>query len=148
MANFIDLPFADGVYRFALPLAQIAELQRKCDAGIGEIFARVLRGAHQQGGQILLAPSDAQFYVLDLIETVRHGLIGGKGGTVNEQPVRVTPPDATRLIDTYLLDQPLMVAWELAVAILGALIIGYEAPEPEGNGQAAAEKTPSKDPAA
>ncbi len=148
MANFIEMPFADGVYRFALPLGQIAEIQRKCGAGIGEIFARVLAGAHQRGGQILLSPAEARFEVLDLIETVRHGLIGGKQGEVNGELVAVTSADANRMVQTYLEPEPLMVAWELAVAILGALIVGYEPPAKDepGNGPAAAETAPSEAP--
>lgn len=132
MANFIDLDFADGEYRFALPLAQIDELQRKCEAGIGAIFARTVKGAHRSGDDLILAPVQAEFYAADLIETVRQGLIGGKQGLVNGKHVDVTPPIANRLITAYVLGQPLSHAWELAVAILGAVIVGYEPPETKG----------------
>lgn len=150
MATFIDIDFADGNYRFALPILQIEELQRKCGAGIGEIYNRVLGGAYVQDGQILLSPGEARFYVLDIIETVRHGLIGGKQGSVNEQPVEVTPPDATRLINAYLKDQPLIKAWEIAFSVLAATMVGYEpkdAPPKSdaGNGEAAAEETQTTD---
>ena len=40
----IELNFGDGAYTFALPLPQIAELQRKCDIGIGGLFGRVTKG--------------------------------------------------------------------------------------------------------
>lgn len=138
MANYIDLDFADGEYRFALPLAQIDELQRKCGAGIGAIFARTLKGAQRQGDDIVLMPAVAEFYALDLIETVLQALIGGKGGTVNGQRVEVNPSVARRLVNNYVLNQPLTVAWELTVAILGAVIIGYDSPEKK-DGAAASE---------
>lgn len=148
MANYIDLQFADGEYRFALPLAQIDELQRKCGAGIGAIFARTIKGAHRAGDDIILAPGQAEFYAADLIETIRQGLIGGKMGTVDEQPVVVTPPIANRLITSYLINQPLSNAWELAVAILGAVIVGYNPPETPGKKDSVAtEETPSQTPA-
>lgn len=145
MANFIDLDFADGEYRFALPLAQIDELQRKCGAGIGAIFARTIKGAHRVGDELILAPGQAEFYALDIIETVRQGLIGGKMGTVDGKTVDVTPPLAKRLVDNYVLGQPLSHAWELAVAILGAVIVGYEPPETPGKKESVAtEETPSQ----
>jgi hypothetical protein len=140
MANYIDLNFADGEYRFALGLAQIDELQRKCGAGIGAIFARVMKGSMRQGDQIILSPGHAEFYALDLIETIRQGLIGGKQGMVDDQPVEVTPQIAKRLVDNYVLNQPLSQAWDLAVAILGAVILGYETPGKKDG--AAASETP------
>lgn len=143
MANHIDLNFADGEYRFALGLAQIDELQRKCGAGIGAIFARVMKGSMRQGEQIILSPGHAEFYALDLIETVRQGLIGGKQGIVNDLPVEVTPQIAKRLVDNYLLNQPLSHAWDMAVAILAAVIVGHETPGKK-DGAAASETPESK----
>lgn len=144
MANYIDLDFADGEYKFALPLAQIDELQRKCGAGIGAIFGRTIKGAHRSGDDIILAPGQAEFYAADIIETIRQGLIGGKQGTVDGQDVVVTPPIANRLITNYVLNQPLSHAWELAVAILGAVIVGYTPPETPGKKDSVAtEETPS-----
>lgn len=145
MANTIDLDFADGSYTFALPLAQIDELQRKCGAGVGALFARVIKGANRVGDDIILAPGSAEFYALDLIETIRQGLIGGKKGVVDEQEVAVTPALAKRLVDNYVLNQPLSAAWSLAVSILGAVIVGYDPPgEAEPPSGAATEKPTKK----
>lgn len=141
MANFIDLDFADGEYRFALPLAQIDELQRKCGCGIGQLYARTLKGASRQGGDLVLSPALAEFYALDLLETVRQGLIGGAQGTVDGKPVEVKPGDARRLVANYLQNRPLVEAWEFAVVILSAVIVGYDPPGDEGNGEAAASET-------
>lgn len=126
--NTIELEFADGVYTFALPLERIDELQRKTGAGIGKLFARVIKGANRISDDIVLAPASAEFYALDLIETVRQGLIGGGRGMVDGAEVKVSPAIAQRLVANYLLNQPLSAAWELAVSILGAVIVGYDPP--------------------
>jgi hypothetical protein len=128
-SNTIDLEFGDGEYTFALPLPQIAELQRKCDIGIGGLFARVLKGCHQVGGEVILAPATAEFYALDVIETVRHGLIGGGKGAVNGEEVKVSPMIANRLVETYVLGKPLSESWSMAAAILAAVIVGYDPPK-------------------
>lgn len=128
MANNIDLDFADGSYNFALPLERIDELQRKTGSGIGAIFARVIKGANRIGDDIVLAPGSAEFYALDLIETIRQGLIGGGRGTVDGAEIKVTAPIAQRLVTNYVLNQPLSDAWSLAVSILGAVIVGYDPP--------------------
>lgn len=141
VANYIDLEFGDGEYRFALPLAQIDELQRKAGAGIGALFARTLKGANRIANDVVLAPANAEFYALDLIETVRQGLIGGGRGTVDGQEVKVDPSRAQRLVAAYLLNQPLAVAWELAVSILGAVIVGYD---PPGEGAPGESPAPSE----
>lgn len=144
MANSIELDFADGSYMFALPLAQIDELQRKCGAGIGAIFARVIKGANRVGDDIILAPGSAEFYALDLIETIRQGLIGGKRGLVDGQEIAVTPALTKRLVDNYVLNQPLSAAWSLAVSILGAVIVGYDPPGEAGPPSEAATEKPTK----
>jgi hypothetical protein len=130
--NTIDLEFGDGVYDFALLLPQISELQRKTDTGIGKLYARVVRGCipdPKGNGQWVLNPSTAEFFALDLIETIRHGLIGGGRGTVNGEEVKVTPQLANRLIDAYVLNQPLVEAWKVAATVLGVCVLGYDPPK-------------------
>jgi hypothetical protein len=130
MSNaFIDLEFGDGQYTFALPLAQISELQRKCGIGIGGLYARTLKGITRVGNETMLVPGAAEFYALDVIETIRHGLIGGGKGVVNGEEIKVTPLMANRLIDTYVLGQPLVEAWKTATSILFAAIMGYDPPK-------------------
>lgn len=129
METSITLEFADGQYEFRLGLAQIHEIERKCSAGISEVFSRVMAGTLQEDdGQILLSPMQSKFYASDLIESIRQGLIGGKSGMVDGEPVQVTPGMAAKLIKAYVEDQPLMHSWELACAILGSSMIGYEPP--------------------
>lgn len=126
--NTIDLAFADGTYTFALPLPRIDELQRKTGVGIGALFARVLKGCGRVGDDIVHAPAMAEFYALDLVETIRQGLIGGNKGLVDGKDITVSPALAQRLLDNYVLCQPLSDAWSIAASILGATIVGYDAP--------------------
>lgn len=128
-SNTIELEFADGKYLFALPLAQINELQRKCGIGIGGLYARVLKGFAVVGDNVILAPGQAEFYALDIVETVRHGLIGGGTGLVNGEEVTVTPFVANRLVDAYVLTRPYNDSWSLAGTILGVCILGYDPPK-------------------
>lgn len=128
-SNEIELEFADGQYVFALPLVQINELQRKTGIGIGGLYARTLKGVTRVGAETMLVPGAAEFYALDIIETIRHGLIGGGKGTVNGEEVKVTPIVANKLIDAYVLTQPLVSAWNVAISVLLACIMGYDPPK-------------------
>lgn len=142
----LRVPFADGVYRFALPSKEAAELERLCgyvDAGgvhrslgLGGIFARMAKGrAFLPAGtpdwsNIGMAEALASEMVeRDCRETIRLGLIGGGEGEVNGTLVKVEPRDAGRLVNIYVVDRPLEDAWTLAFAILGARIYG-RAPDP------------------
>lgn len=104
--NQIELEFGDGTHVFRLGLAQIAELQEKCGAGIGSIYKRLLQ---------------ADYRAEDCVEAIRLGLIGGGMKAV----------EARRLVDHYcgLETFVLRDAWQHAVAIVGACTIGYEPPE-------------------
>jgi hypothetical protein len=125
--SFIEIDFADGSYTFALPLGRIQELERKCGlpgppVGIGKIFARVLAGIEYRWNEatqeydLVLVPGRAEFHAIDLVETIRQGLIGGGVGVVNEQEVKV-------------LDRPLSDHWSMAASILGACVKGYDPPK-------------------
>ncbi len=123
----INLAIADGSYRFALGLAQIPELQLKCDIGIGGLYARVVQG--RMTDDITVGHSAyAAYHVNDLIETVRQGLIGGGEGLVDGQNVKVGALRANDLVERYLMPMPLVEQWNLAAAILFAKIEGYEPP--------------------
>jgi hypothetical protein len=127
--NSIDLAFADGTYTFALPLPQINELEQKRGIGIGGLFARVLKGRYDIDGQTIGLPQEAEFYAADLIETIRQGLLGGQKGEVDGAEVKVSPLMANRLITSYVVSRPLVEVWELAAAILGACVIGFDPPK-------------------
>lgn len=113
----VVLHFADGDYRFRLPLKRIAELQEKCGAGLGAIYSRVMIG---------------EYYIADLTETIRLGLIGGGLDELK----------ALRLCERYCEDWPKERLWQTAAAILGACVRGYRPKDqsgegPEGNAEAA-----------
>jgi hypothetical protein len=142
VANTIDIDFADGTYTFALPLERIDELQRKTGTGIGAIFARVIKGFVRVGDDIALNPGAAEFYAIDLIETIRQGLIGGGKAVVDGAEIKVDSTLAKRLIKNYIESRPLSEAWELAGSILGAVIVGYTPPGGDAPGTSpATEKT-------
>lgn len=138
MPSSIELNFGDGLYTFALPVPHIEEIQRKCGAGIGTIFGRVLKGCERAGDEIVLAPAFAEFYVRDIIETLRHGLIGGGKGIVDGAEVVVTPSLANTLITTYVADRPLAGSWSIAASVLAATIVGYDPPKKDGPPEGAA----------
>lgn len=130
-SSTIELNFADGEYTFALPLVQINELQRKCGIGIGGLYGRVTKGVQVIDSKAVLIPGLAEFYALDLIETIRHALIGGGKGVVNGEAVVVAPTDANRLIETYVLGQPMQTAWDIAATVLSVCLMGYDPPKKE-----------------
>lgn len=138
----VDLKFADGEYRFALGLAQIHELQTKCGAGIGVIYARVLQGRVPDDD--IGHPLYAAYHANDLVETIRQGLIGGGEGIVDGQPIKVSAMRANDLVERYgpgADGVPLSAMWKLAAAILFAKIEGYE---PAADDAAAKKKAPRK----
>jgi hypothetical protein len=137
----IDLPCFDGIYTFRLGLAQIRELESKCDTGIGAINARTLRGRYGlEEGEII--PQDAEYRFSELVEVLRQGLIGGKHGYVDGADVLISAPRVTELITNYVLDGPdrmvLRQTWALAAAVLSALIEGYTPPKKTEPGESPA----------
>lgn len=113
----IEMAFGDGDHLFRLKLRQIAELQEKCKAGIGTIYRRVMTG---------------EYYIEDVTETVRLGLIGGG-------------MDATKarlLMERYFDDLPVDAKWKHAIAILSACVVGYSPPgDAPGKAETAETKT-------
>lgn len=101
----IELEFADGSHVFKLTLKTIAELQEKCGAGIGAIYARIANGTYRAE---------------DLVEVCRLGLIGGG----------MEGPDARKLLDRYCVDRWPLEKWHgHAYAIMVACVHGYQAPD-------------------
>lgn len=125
----IDLAFADGEYTFRLGLAQIKLLQDKCGCGIGALYARVLRGRYLVDNVNVGITGEADFRIEDLHETIRQGLIGGGAGLVDGEVVAVTSIKASALVEGYVIGRPLKESWNLAAAVLMALVEGYEPPK-------------------
>lgn len=145
----VTLLFGDGEYLFRLGIAEIGELQTKCappggTVGIGEIAARVMRGRYsmdERGTASIGIPTEAEWHILDLVETIRLGLVGGGSGVVNGEEVKVNPVRARQLVDLYVMSRPLSEAWTLAAAILTALVVGFDA------GAAGEDKKKAEEPA-
>lgn len=116
MQTGLELPFADGTYRFKLSVAGILELQRLTRSGFGELGARIMTGRYQGDSEGAFGfPLEARYKIEDLLETIRLALIGG--GT---DPLR-----AKELIGAYCYpEQPLKDAWNLAAAIIGTALEG------------------------
>lgn len=128
--NHLLLDFADGEYLFKLPVEQVAELQTKCDAGIGTIFSRLMAGRYRdpRDGGIVLNALEAQFKYEDITETIRLALIGGGQGTVDGKQVQVDPRMALQLVRNYVHPRPLLETWKIASAVLSAFVVGYADP--------------------
>lgn len=136
----INLPFADGVYRFRLGLLQCEEIQRTAGDGIGTVYARVLQG--RMGGQGEEGhPAYAAYRIQDLRATVKQALIGGGQGRVDKSDVVVTSLRADELVEAYLDPMPLMEQWDLATKILFATVEGYS----DDRTEAEARRTPDED---
>ncbi len=124
MRTYVSLKFADGEYCFKLPLPRIRELQEKTGAGLGALYARVLQG--RVPDEIEQShPAYGAYHIDDLRETVRQSLIGGASGRVDGEDVTVSAIRANELVTGYLDTMPVKEQWDLAAAILYALIEGY-----------------------
>lgn len=85
--------FGDGPHDFALTDAMIAELERIAGKGIGALFLAVVA---------------SQFTLVELVETIRLGLVGGG----------MNPQRALELVETYARNRPLAEVHPLALAII------------------------------
>jgi hypothetical protein len=140
--TWVNLPFADGTYRFALGLAQISEIEKKCGDGIGAIYARTARGRYGiHDGDIL--PEAAEYRFGELLEVITQALVGGASGSVRGEDVRVSSIRADELVSRYIAqatDQRMAMTqtWALAYRVLDALVHGYSPPKDQpGEGPAA-----------
>jgi hypothetical protein len=102
----ITLTWGDGEYTFRLRIAELVELQEKCDAGPAFILERLATG---------------RWKVEDIRETIRLGLIGGAGGDKG-----FSPSKATTLVQRYVDARPLQENINHAYAILAASVVGHE----------------------
>lgn len=112
--------FAGRRRRFCLRLGEIEELEQLCGAGVGSIWKRLAL---------------ADFKAGDIRETIRLGLIGGD----------MAPKMADAFVERYVDARPLGENFELAIAILRALIDGAVEAEEDLPGKDTAER--SDDPA-
>ncbi|MGN6208837.1 gene transfer agent family protein [Asticcacaulis sp.] len=108
------LAFADGIHTFRLGIAELEELQEKCNAGPRVILSRIDTGAWRLN---------------DIRETLRLGLIGGG----------MKPLEALQLIDRYVEPGQLVDHERPALMVLSAALVG--SPDNEGTDDEAGEMT-------
>lgn len=111
----VDLEWADGTYTFALPLAQLEELQTLCDAGPLVVAQRLENG---------------MWTSKEVYHTLRLGLIGGG----------MSPADALRKTRLYVLERPWLENVMPALAVMQAVPIG-KPDEPVGKSPADGEES-------
>lgn len=99
----IAFAWGEGETRFRLAIGEWRELQTKTGVGPARLFSRLNSGDWQ---------------VDDLVEVIRLGLIGGGA----------KPADARRLVDYYVVGRPLLESVPVALAIVGAGLIGGDEP--------------------
>lgn len=119
----VDIEWADGSYNFKLSWAGAGEVERKAGCGISELFERVIVGRSHVGV---------------ISETIRQGLLGGSGGTVDGQHFKPTGSQVNALLDRYVTGPdhlPVMENVTIAKAILYGFMVGYTGdPEKDGVG--------------
>jgi hypothetical protein len=111
----VDLEWADGTFSFALPLAQLEELQTLCDAGPLVVAQRLELG---------------QWTSKEVYHTLRLGLIGGG----------MPPAEALRKTRLYVLDRPWLENVMPALAVMQAVLVG-KPDEPVGKSPADGEES-------
>jgi hypothetical protein len=140
----ITLAFADGDYRFWLPLPRVVELERATgDTSILVIEER-LRGSigvDQAGDDpTFLFLGGGSAMIADVRETLRLGLIGGGSAMVNGEEIEVGPMLAKRLVDDYVYParpfaEGVVLAWRVLHAAIHGVQLKKKATEP-GEGSA------------
>ena len=102
-ATAIYADFAGRTLKFELGVGAIGELERRCNAGIGEILVRL--AAHR-------------FFQADVHEPIRLGLVSGGE----------TPAGAEALMRYNVFGHPLAESMGLAARIVEAAVSGVETP--------------------
>lgn len=147
-AVFLD--FADGNYRFWLPLPQVVELERKTGLSILLIEERLRSAIGADGPEedpTFLFLGGGTATVTEVRETLRLALQGGGGGLVDGEEVEVGPNTARHLVDAYVYPaRPLAEGVVLAWRILHAAIHGIQLASKKNSAPEAVSETPSASP--
>jgi hypothetical protein len=131
--------WGDAERRFRLGIAEWRKVQETCDAGPGEIAARLsawaaVRQANPQASflQVLAGGGVGAWRVDDVREVLYRGLIGGG----------LEPTSAGRLLRDLHDERPLMENIDLALAVVLASLVGAEE-EPPGENEREAASAPT-----
>ena len=140
----VQLPFADGQYRFWLGLPQIVALERACaDTSILTIEERMRAAIGQDGDEFVFLGGGAAM-IADVRETIRLAIIGGNHALIDGEEVEVGPIKAKQLVDEYVCPaRPLAEGVVLAWRILHATIFGVRL-DAKKKPEADSEESPSE----
>lgn len=116
MGSKVTLDWADDEHSFCLRLGELRELQDKTGVGPQKLMRRVAEG---------------DWHVDDLRETLRLGLIGAG----------MSAPEALKLVRRYVDERPLIESIQPALAVLVAVLSGFEAASPRKKGKPAKRTT-------
>ena len=139
METAVTAEFADGEYRFWLPLPQMTALERACgDVSILTLEER-MRAAIGQDGETFVFVGGGSAMVADIRETIRLALIGGDHGMVDGESVEVGPIRAKQLVDEYVcparpMGEGLVLAWRILHALVFGVRLKKKADEPGADG--------------
>lgn len=122
MGAKITLDWADDEHAFCLRIGELRELEGKTGVGPQRLMRRI---------------SEGDWRVDDLRETLRLGLIGGG----------MKPSDALTLVRRYVDERPLIESIQPALAVLVAVLSGFEAARPAKKAKPAKRATASTSPA-
>lgn len=137
MDTAVTFSFADGEYRFWLPMPQVIELQRKCGQtdndgklfpkSILTIFDQISEGMGQDGTGNVLWIGGGAALPNECNEVLRLGLIGGNNALVDDAEVQVGPNRAKELVELYGYPaRPLSEVMANAWRVLHAAIVGVD----------------------
>jgi hypothetical protein len=133
----VTAEFADGEYRFWLPLPQMVALERACgDTSILTIEER-LRAAVGQDGEAYVFLGGGGAMLADIRETIRLALIGGSHGMVGGEEIEVGPIRAKQLVDEYVcparpMSEGVVLAWRILYALVFGARLKKKADDPPG----------------
>lgn len=128
MRTDVDIEFADGVYRFFLPLKPLIALEERFGSMAGfEGKLRQAIGLNEKGQPIFAG--GGEFEAAACREIIRSGLVGGGRALVDDGVIEVTPRLANGLLDQFVYpDRPMGEAAAVAWRVLAAAYYGHEEP--------------------
>lgn len=131
----ITISCFDGEYDFQLTSEGMVEIEEKAGAGIGGVYAQVMRGIYHAGSEAVLLPNEGTFSRAALRAIIRAGLTGGNKCRVDGIEAPVSALRASALVERYLSPTEggtLLEAWSLAAAVLHAAFEGVIVQPPMG----------------
>lgn len=120
MTDAITLDFGPGRYTFRLPMGRIVEVERLCgDKSIVQIYEELSAGigiGRDDDQPRFLGAGAAR--IKDVFEVIRCAAIGGGEAEIGGEAVKVSAPDAARLVAEYVDGRPYTETVPVAWAIL------------------------------